>query len=48
MLYATAADELVELAHGVIATRRPLAAITPGWDLAVLGHGELAARYFRS
>ena len=41
-------DELAELAHGVIATRRPLAAITPGWDLAVLGHGELAARYFRS
>ena len=41
-------DELAELAHGVISTRRPLAAITPGWDLAVLGHGELAARYFRS
>lgn len=41
-------DELAELARGVIATRRPLAAITPGWDLAVLGHGELAARYFRS
>lgn len=41
-------DELAELASGVIGTRRPLAAITPGWDLAVLGHGELAARYFRS
>ena len=41
-------NELAELAHGVIGTRRPLAAITPGWDLAVLGHGELAARYFRS
>ena len=41
-------DELAELARGVIGTRRPLAAITPGWDLAVLGHGELAARYFRS
>ena len=40
--------ELAELARGVIGTRRPLAAITPGWDLAVLGHGELAARYFRS
>ena len=33
-------DELAELARGVIGTRRPLAAITPGWDLAVLGHGE--------
>ena len=41
-------DELAELAHGVVGTRRPLAAVTPGWDLAVLGHGELAARYFRS
>ena len=41
-------NELAELAHGVSGTRRPLAAITPGWDLAVLGHGELAARYFRS
>ena len=41
-------DELSELAHGVIGTRRPLAAIAPGWDLAVLGQGELAARYFRS
>ena len=41
-------DQVTELARGVVRTRRPLASITPGWDLAVLGHGELAARYFRS
>ena len=41
-------DEVTELARGTVHTRNPLAAITPGWDLAVLGHGELSARYFRS
>ena len=41
-------DHVAELAQGVVRTRRPLASITPGWDLAVLGHSELAARYFRS
>lgn len=41
-------DQIAELARGVARTRRPLAAVTPGWDLAVLGHGQLEARYFRS
>lgn len=41
-------DQISELARGVARTRRPLAAVTPGWDLAVLGHGQLEARYFRS
>ena len=41
-------DEISALAQGIVRTRRPPAALTPGWDLAVLGHGELAARYFRS
>ena len=41
-------DQVTELAGGVVRTRGPVASITPGWDLAVLGHGELAARYFRS
>ncbi len=40
--------EITELAREVARTRRPLTAAAPGWDLAVLGHGELAARYFRS
>ena len=40
--------ETTELAREVALTRRPLTAAAPGWDLAVLGHGELAARYFRS
>ena len=41
-------DQLPELARETVRRPRPLAASTPGWDLAVLGHGELAARYFRS
>ena len=41
-------DEIAELARGAARARRPLAAVTPGWDLAVLGHGQLEARYFRS
>lgn len=41
-------DEIAVLAREAAGTRRPLAAATPGWDLGVLGHGELAARYFRS
>lgn len=41
-------SEITELARGVARTRRPLAAAAPGWELGVLGHGELAARYFRS
>lgn len=41
-------DEITELARGAARARRPLAAVTPGWDLAVLGHGQLEARYFRS
>lgn len=41
-------NEITELAREVARQRRPLTAVAPGWDLAVLGHGELAARYFRS
>ena len=41
-------DEIAELARGAARARGPLAAVTPGWDLAVLGHGQLEARYFRS
>ena len=40
--------EITELAQGIASRRRPPAGITPGWDLAMLGHGELTARYFRS
>ena len=41
-------DDTVRLAGEVVASRAPLASVTPGWDLAVAGHGELDARYFRS
>ena len=41
-------DDSVRLAGEVVRSRRPLASATPGWDLAVAGHGELDARYFRS
>ena len=41
-------DDTVRLAGEVVRDRRPPTAITPGWDLAVAGHGELDARYFRS
>ena len=41
-------DDTVRLAGEVVRSRRPLASLTPGWDLAVAGHGELDARYFRS
>ena len=41
-------DETVRLAAEVVRDRRPLASVTPGWDLAVAGHSELEARYFRS
>ncbi len=39
-------EEVTDLARR--RARRPLASATPGWDAAVLGHGELTARYFRS
>ena len=41
-------DDTARLAGEVVANRAPLASVTPGWDLAVAGHGELDARYFRS
>ncbi len=41
-------DEVSCLAAEVVRARRPLASVTPGWDLAVAGHSELDARYFRS
>ncbi|MDE0024079.1 MAG: hypothetical protein OXP69_06670 [Spirochaetaceae bacterium] len=41
-------DDTARLAGEVVANRAPLASLTPGWDLAVAGHGELDARYFRS
>lgn len=41
-------DEVSCLAKEVVSARRPLTSITHGWDLAVAGHGELDARYFRS
>lgn len=41
-------EDTVRLAGEVVRERRPLASATPGWDLAVAGHGELDARYFRS
>lgn len=41
-------DDTVRLAGEVVANRAPLASVTPGWDMAVAGHGELDARYFRS
>ena len=41
-------DDSVRLAGEVARSRRPPASVTPGWDLAVAGHGELDARYFRS
>ena len=40
--------DVVALAHGIGRRARPLTSAAPGWDAAVLGHGELAARYFRS
>ncbi len=41
-------DDTVRLAGEVVRGRRPPASVTPGWDLAVAGHSELDARYFRS
>lgn len=41
-------DDTVALAGEAARSRRPLASLTPGWDLAVAGHAELDARYFRS
>ncbi len=40
--------DVAELARRIGQRPRPLASVAPGWDAAVLGHGELAARYFRS
>ncbi len=41
-------DEISDLAAETVCCRRPPASVTPGWDLAVAGHSELDARYFRS
>ena len=41
-------EEVTRLARRITRRPRPLASATPGWDAAVLGHGELQARYFRS
>jgi urease accessory protein UreF len=41
-------DDVTELARRITRRPRPLASATPGWDAAVLGHGEMRARYFRS
>ena len=41
-------EEVTGLARRIAWRPRPLASATPGWDAAVLGHGELEARYFRS
>ncbi len=41
-------EEVTGLARWIARRTRPLASATPGWDAAVLGHGELQARYFRS
>ncbi|MCY4373565.1 MAG: hypothetical protein OXC31_07280 [Spirochaetaceae bacterium] len=41
-------EEVTGLARRIARRTRPLASATPGWDAAVLGHGELQARYFRS
>ena len=41
-------DDTVRLAREAAGSRAPLSSVTPGWDLAVAGHGELDARYFRS
>jgi urease accessory protein len=41
-------DDTIRLAAEVVRGRRPLTSLTPGWDVAVAGHGELDARYFRS
>ena len=41
-------EEVTGLARRLARQPRPLASATPGWDAAVLGHGELQARYFRS
>jgi urease accessory protein len=41
-------DDAVRLAAEVVDNPAPLASVTPGWDVAVAGHGELNARYFRS
>ena len=41
-------EEVTGLARRISRQPRPPASATPGWDAAVLGHGELTARYFRS
>ena len=41
-------EEVTGLARRIARQPRPPASATPGWDAAVLGHGELTARYFRS
>ena len=41
-------EEVTGLARRIARQPRMLASATPGWDAAVLGHGELTARYFRS
>jgi urease accessory protein UreF len=41
-------DEVTALAASVAQRPRPPASAAPGWDLSMLGHGELPARYFRS
>ena len=41
-------DDVTELALAIDDRPRPLASVTLGWDVALLGHGELSARYFRS
>ena len=41
-------DDTVRLAAEAAGSRAPLASVAPGWDLAIAGHGELDARYFRS
>ena len=41
-------DDTVCLARETAESRAPLASVMPGWDLAIAGHSELDARYFRS
>ena len=41
-------EEVTGLARRIARQPRMLASAAPGWDAAVLGHGELTARYFRS
>ena len=41
-------NDTVRLAREAAGSRAPLTSVTPGWDLAIAGHGELDARYFRS